>query len=320
MKYTKSAAALALAGVAASPLVQADGHEDSGVTVTLSGQVAIGIIGSDADEITAIDIGDQLPDATSATGFRAATADDVRDAARPGDLTMFGDDSTINVKAEGAIGGGLTGYGNYRTDLGLVGDTATGDNIHVGIKGDFGDVRIGEVPDATGYGQITDILSGSDIDNENFGVSYTGKFGGVTFGANWSPEGSSDRIAAGVKFSAGGFGIGIGAGDDAGRSELSVGATFALAGASVGVGYKDLDNGLEFINATVGYGISGWSLGLTFETSSGDVNADDNQIRFDAGYDLGNGMNVSGRVNVITDDDDSDGDLTDYRVLLTKAF
>ena len=76
----------------------------------------------------------------------------------------------------------------------MTGSGANGDNIFVGIRGDFGDFRIGEVPDATGYGQINDILGGSDIDGEDTGLSYTGSFGGFTFGANWSPEGSSDRI------------------------------------------------------------------------------------------------------------------------------
>jgi len=124
-----------------------------------------------------------------------------------------------------------------------------------------------------------------------------------------------------VKFSAGGFGIGIGAGDDAGRSELSVGASFALAGASVAVAYKDFDNDRETISANVGYGINGVSLGLTFETEAGDVNDGDNKIRFDAGYDLGNGFNISGRVNAFSDDgNDGGGDLTDYRILFNKSF
>ena len=61
--------------------------------------------------------------------------------------------------------------------MGLVGDAATGDNIHVGIRGDFGDVRIGEVPDATGFGQVAGDVGGaqisSDIDGEDFGISYT---------------------------------------------------------------------------------------------------------------------------------------------------
>jgi len=312
MKYTKTAAALALAGIAATPLAQAE------TTVTLSGQVAIGIIGSDADDIDAINIGDPIGvDANGLTIF--ATEADVVSAARPGDLLVFGDDSIINVKAESTLNNGLTGYANYRTDLGLVGDVATGDNIHLGIKGDFGDIRIGEVPDATGYGQKIDPLA--DIDGENFGISYTGTFGGATVGLNWSPEGSSDRIAAGVKFSAGGFDVGVGFGDDAGASEFSVGAGFSLAGASVTLGFKDFDNDRSTIAASAGYGFGDFSVGLEFEGEAGDVNDGDTLIRFNAGYDMGSGMNLSTRVNVFTDDgDDGDGDLTDFRLLLTKAF
>ena len=294
MKLNKTTAAMVLAGMAAAPMAQAD--------VTLTGQVAIGIIGSDADDVV----------------------DDTGAVTSPGDLRMFGDDSTINVNATGELDNGLTAYANYRTDLGLVGDNAVGDNIHLGIKGDFGDIRIGEVPDAIGYGQVAGDVGGaqisSDIDGENFGISYTGTFGGATIGLNWSPEGSSDRIGAGVKFSAGGFGIGIGAGDDAGRSEMSVGATFGLGGASVGLAYKDFDNNRETISAKASYGVGNASLGLTFETEAGDVNDGDTSIRFDAGYNLGASTNISTRINMFTDDSDSNGDATNYRVLLTKAF
>ncbi len=315
MKHTKTAAALALAGIAASPLAQAA----EGTTVTLSGQVAIGILASDAEDIDAINEGDPIGvDANGDTIF--ATAADVVSAARPGDPTVFGDDSTINVKATGTLNNGLEGYANYRTDLGLVGDVATGDNIHLGIKGDFGDIRVGEVPDATGYGQQYDMISGSDIDGENFGISYTGTFGGLTFGVNASPSGSSDRYAAGVKFSAAGFGIGIGAGSDDDRSEFSVGATYSIGGVSLGANFKDLDNDRAFVGAGASFGVNDFNVGVTYEAEAGDVNDGDFQLRFDVGYDLGNGMNISARVNSFTDDSDSSGDLLDYRLLLTKAF
>lgn len=294
MKLTKTAAALALAGMAVAPMAQAE--------VTLTGQVAIGIQGSDAE------------DEVDAAGAVSS----------PGDLNVFGDDSIINVNATGEMDNGLTGYANYRTDLGLVGDNAVGDNIHLGFKGDFGDVRIGEVPDAIGYGQVAGDVGGnqlsSDIDGENAGISYTGSFGGATVGLNWSPEGSSDRFGAGVKFSAGGFGIGIGAGTVGDDSRMSVGATFGLGGASVGVAYKDFDNNRETISAKASYGAGKTSFGLTFETEAGDVNDGDTSIRLDAGYDLGASMNLSARVNMFTDDSDGTGDETNYRLLLTKAF
>ena len=313
MKHTKTAAALALAGIAATPLAQAD------TTVTLSGQVAIGIIGSDVDDIDAIDIGDPIGlDENGLTIF--ATEDDVVDAAQPGDLTLFGDDAIIAVRAETDIGAGLTAYSNYRTDVSLTGSGANGDNIFVGIRGDFGDFRIGEVPDATGFGQINDILSGSDIDGEDFGLSYTGEFSGFTFGVNWSPEGSSDRVGAGVKFDFAGFGVGVGVGDDDGRTEFSAKATYAIAGFDVGVSFKDLDDEFEVLGLEAGYGIGSWSFNVGFEGSLGDVNEDDTVVRFNAGYDIAPSLNLSGRVNVFTDDDDDDGDVVDYRLLLQKTF
>ena len=319
MKYTKTAAALALAGIAAAPLAQAE------TTVTLSGQVAIGITGSDVDDADAIDIGDELDEIDPATGLPfIATAADVLAARTPSELTMFGDDAIVAVRAETDIGGGLTAYSNWRGDVDLTGSSIDGDNIHIGVKGDFGDFRIGEVPDATGYGQINDILPGSDIDGEDFGLSYTGSFGGFTFGANWSPEGSSDRIGAGVQFNIGGFGVGIGVGNDNSggedRDELSAKATFAIAGFDVGVSYKDLDLDREVLGLEASYGIDKWSFNVGFEGELGDVNEDDTVIRLNAGYDIAPSLNLSGRVNFTTDDSNSDGDFIDYRLLLQKVF
>ena len=318
MKHTKTAAALALAGIAATPLAQAD------TTVTLSGQVAIGISGSDVDDIDAINIDDVIG-MDPITGVPiVATEDDVVAADQPGDLLLFGDDAIISVRAATDIGAGLTAYSNYRTDVSLTGDPANGDNIHIGIRGDFGDFRIGEVPDATGFGQINDILSGSDIDGEDFGLSYTGEFSGFTFGVNWSPEGSSDRVGAGVKFDFAGFGVGVGIGndnsDDEDRDEFSAKATYAIAGFDVGVSYKDLDDGFEVLGLEAGYGIGSWSFNVGFEGSLGDFNEDDTVVRFNAGYDIAPSLNLSGRVNVFTDDDDDDGDVVSYRLLLQKTF
>ncbi len=290
MKYTKTAAALALAGFVAMPMAQAD--------VTLTGYLGIGLVGSDAD-------GDA------------------------GNLNMFSDDSTINVRASQTLDNGLEGYANYRTDFGLAnGGGGDGDNIHLGIKGDFGDIRIGEVPDAIEYGQVAnDILS--DIGGEERGISYTGTFGSATIGVNVSPEGllagdklggGSDRIGAGIKFSAGGFGIGLGFGTVGDDSRMSAGATFGLGGASIGVAFKDFDNDRSTISAKGSYSIGKATLALSYEAEAGDVNDGDNKIRFDASYSLGGAMTISTRFNAFTDDSDSSGDVSDYRVLLSKDF
>lgn len=328
MKFTKTALAVAFAGMAAAPIASAD--------VTLSGYLGFIIEGTDEDG----------------------------DAAN---LGMVGDDSTLNVNASHELNSGLTGYGNWRVDAALVGSGASADNVHVGIKGGFGDVRIGEVPDALEYGQMAnDALF--DIGGENQGISYTGNFGPATIGLNWSPEGStgsqnfrpdddddlddragSDKIAAGVKFNIGGFALGVGvasipSGDPLGFDDddiitedataYSVGASFGFAGASIAVALKSMEGDItvggvdigsqsrETVGATLGYGIGDVSLKLTYEVETGDLAEDDNIIRLDAGYGLGGGMNISTRISSYTDENDglSGGDLTEYRLLLSKDF
>ncbi len=295
MKFTKTALAVAFAGMAAAPMAQAD--------VTLSGYLGFHIEGSDED-------GD-----ASNLGFN-------------------GDDSTLNVNASHALNSGLTGYGNWRVDAGNVGSAAVADNVHVGMKGGFGDFRMGEVPDALEYGQKANDAK-FDIGGENVGLSYTGSFGPATVGLNWSPEGQtvslrgaqdgSDKIAAGIKFNVGGFGLGVGGASIGDDSAFSAGASFGFSGANIAVAMKSRDFDAtdltrETISATLGYGIGNVSLKLTYEAETGDIDEDDNLIRLDAGYGLGGGMNVSTRITAVTDDDNSAGDFTRFRVLLSKDF
>ncbi|MBX2823522.1 MAG: porin [Gammaproteobacteria bacterium] len=298
MKFTKTALAVAIAGLIAAPIASAD--------VTLSGYVGFVLEGTDED-------GDA------------------------GNLGMGGDDSTLNVNASHELNSGLTGYGNWRVDAGLVGSGAVADNVHIGVKGGFGDVRIGEVPDALEYGQkANDALW--DIGGENFGISYTGAFGPATVGLNWSPEGNgtgsgsvagdragSDKIAAGIKFNAGGFGVGVGGASIGDDTAFSAGASFGIAGASAAVALKsrDLDatnNERSTLSATLGYGVGNVSAKLSYAVETGDVNEDDNLIRLDLGYGLGGGMNLSTRITSFTDDSDSAGDYTRFRVLMSKDF
>jgi len=296
MKFKKTALAVAIAGIAAAPIASAD--------VTLSGYLGFVLEATDED------------------------GDD-------GNIGMGGDDSTLNVNSSHKLNSGLTGYGNWRVDAGLVGSTANADNVHVGIKGGFGDVRVGEVPDALEYGQkANDALF--DIGGENFGISYTGSFGPATVGVNWSPEGTgdgstsfagdragSDKIAGGIKFGFGGFGIGVGAASIGDDTAFSAGASFGIGGASAAVALKnrDFDAGgeRETISATLGFGIGGASAKLTYAVETGDVDEDDNLIRLDVGYGLGGGMNISGRVTS-REIDDGAGDVVRYRVLLSKDF
>lgn len=294
MKYTKTAAALALAGMAAAPMAQAE------PVVTLSGSIGINLGSDDSD-------------------------------ATDGKWTMSGDDSTLNIAATDTLSNGLTGYGNYRLDSGLSGTDTGGDSIHIGVKGDFGDIRIGEVPSAIEYGQMAGDILRDVSPAQNGGISYTNSFGGVTLGLNASPGGNQSSFGAGVKFSAGGFGIGIGAGAQGFNDDpaLSVGASYALGGVTLAGAYKSYetttaastdDAGVvtpqstaefESIGLKASFSVGDIGMGLTYEADQGDQ--DEDKIRLDASYGLGGGWGTSARVNV-TDA------VTDYRVQFSKSF
>jgi len=108
MKFTKTAVALVIAGIAAAPMI-------ASADTTLSGTVAIKLAGDDSDD---------------------------------GDVAFAADDVLMGVVSEHELNSGLTGYGSLRYDLNAFSGagTAESDNVYVGIKGGFGDVRIGEVP------------------------------------------------------------------------------------------------------------------------------------------------------------------------------
>jgi hypothetical protein len=286
MKFTKTAVVVAIAGIAAAPMMAA-------AETTLSGVVQINLQGTDADD----------------------------DAA---DLTFAGGDVNINLNAQQALNSGLTGYGNYRLDGdSLSGGGLTSDSVHVGVKGGFGDFRLGEVNTIAEYGQVAGDLH-DQTGAINGGVHYEGSFGPASIGLVWAPENNEDVIGAGAKFSLGGFAIGVGAEERAGEMNASVGASFGFAGASVAVHYVTKEQGADedgtVIAAKVGYGIAGINLGLTYSQAE-DIADFETKIRFDAGYDLGGGMGISTRVTSSVDNTDATvDDLLEYRVQLSKSF
>ena len=329
MKFTKTAVALAIAGIAAAPMI-------ASADTTLSGVVQINVFSDDSDDsVLAVGTGDVL----------------------------FG------IGSEHELNSGLTGYGNLRVDLDrlsnagaididfdplsdeddiTVGSAGTADAIYVGIKGGFGDFRFGEIPLAVEYGQVANDLFdvGSEISG---GLSYTGNFGPVGLGLNWSPEGNQDAIGIGAKFALGGFSIGLGAEDRAEAQNFSAGVSFAFAGASIAAHYWNKEFGdaaieavaadatttpptvavlpaaadeTESIAVQVGYGFGGVSAKLTFATLEGardDRGSDQETIRLDLEYGLGGGTVLSGRVTSETDNL-NDADLVSYRVQLAKSF
>ncbi len=346
MKFQKTLVAVAIAGIAAVPMV-------ASADTTLSGVVQIQFQGTDADDDS-------------------------------GDAKIAADDVLFGIVSEHELNSGLTGYGSLRADLNRLSEegqqtfdpngtpgnddddievTSLGsaDSVYVGIKGGFGDVRFGEIPVAVEYGQVAnDIFDVAG--NINGGLSYVGSFGPVGLIANFSPEQNSDVLGLGAKFSIGGFSIGVGAEDRAEQQNFAVGATFAFAGVSLGAHYWVQEDGdaaidavaaapavpadptanppVEAVDAVVavpgaladdvssvsvqaGYGFGGVSATLTYSLLEGDRDdrgSDKEAVRLDAVYDLGGGMDISTRITSATNNLNSDDDEVSWRVKLSKAF
>ncbi len=294
MKLMKTAVAVAIAGIAAAPMM-------ASATTTLSGVVEVKITGSDSEAAATNANGD--------TGFEA------------GEAQIASGDVNVNIGASQALNSGLTGYGNLRLDLDSLsnGGGPSNDSIYVGVKGGFGDLRFGEVGNPGEYGQVAGDLHdmGDTIDQ---GIGYTGSFGGATIGLSYSPAIDQDILAVGAKFSVGGFAIGVGMQDKDEQQNISVGASFSFAGASIALAGAQLGeaaaNGDDetHMHAKVGYSIAGVSLGLTYSRAE---EADSDKIRFDASYGLGGGMTVSTRIN---SNSAAGTDSSDWRIQLAKSF
>ena len=338
MKFTKSFLAVAIAGIAAAPMM-------ASATTTLTGVVEVQLEGNDSDD----------------AGPFSGTKD--------GDAQIGAGDVLLGVTSEQALNNGLTGYGSLRYDLNTTsgGEFSDADSVYVGVKGGFGDLRLGETGNPGEYGQINDILT--DMGQPfNQAIGYTGTFGGATVGVAYSPERDDDLLGVGAKFAWQGLSIGVGMQqgsfdtrteateasvgvDDAGQIEItpatpaaagdaatniSAKVGFAYAGASIALGYAVLGDAIPgaagetddetAIVANVGYTISGITLGLTYDAQT---ESEDNQVRLDASYALGGGLTLSSRVNIFTDgvegfggdaEKENNEDKTDWRIRLSKLF
>lgn len=308
MKFQKTLVAVAIAGIAAVPMI-------ASADTTLSGVVQIQLNGTDGDD----------------------------DASDP---TINADDVLFGITSEHALNSGLTGYGSLRVDMNRlsnagnqtfdpngtpanddddisVSSVGSADSVYVGLKGGFGDVRFGEIPAAVEYGQVANDIF--DVAPEiNGGISYVGSFGPVGLIANFSPENNSDVVGLGAKFGIGGFSIGLGGEDRGGQSNVAAGVGFAFAGASINAHFwsqEDTGSGdTESVSVQVGYGFGGVSATLTVSAVEDDGATDQEAIRLDAVYDLGGGMDISTRITAASDNNNADADETSWRLKLSKAF
>ncbi len=295
--------------------------------VVLSGYIGFLVSGSDESDQPSNDESAEPDDSEDAAVTTDDLSEDTDDGPRsPGSPTFSTDVTSVNIAALHSIGYGLTAYGNYRLDGGLSGSGATVDNVWVGVRGSFGDVRIGEVPDASQFGQLTgDILPSSFVGGENEGISYRGFFGPVNLGANFSPVNNSDRRAIGARLTYRGLAIGAGVAQQGSRDGDTIEATAGLSFAHLGISYalaaKDFDNGRHTAGARVGYAFSGVSLSLSYEQEVGTNDLEGDQaIRLDIGYFINGGVLISARVTQFFDDSNSENDLLSYRLQIGKTF
>lgn len=309
MKFTKTAVAVAIAGIASAPMI-------ASADTVLSGVVEIQLNGSDAD------------------------GDD-------GDARFNADDVLFGIQAEHALNVGLTGYGSVRVDINRLSDEGrttidpgtpgndeddvevtqfgSADAVYVGIKGGFGDVRLGEIPVAVELGQVANDIF--DVTGDiTGGISYTGGFGPVSVVGNFSPEQNEDVIGVGGKISLFGFGLAAGYEERADVDRFAVGATYGIAGVSLGAHYwlideeAGTDGDLESVSVQLGYGFAGISGALTISAQEDDGPIDSEAIRLDLSYGLGGGMTVSSRITAESDNNNGDNDLTSWRIKLSKSF
>lgn len=333
MKFTKTAVAVAIAGFVAVPMT-------ASAETTLSGLVQIQVRGADSDA------GDE-------------------------DLSFAAGDVRVAINSQNEIIGGLTGYGNIQfnlddltgeggdllvvpgpqedeTGVGIDGTAGTvaADNIYAGIRGGFGDIRVGEIPLAIEYAQLANDIFDIGVEVSD-GISYVGAFGPVGLIANYSLEDpDSDMAGIGARFALGGVTVGAGyelrSLSDEETGNAAFGISFAIAGFSIAAHYallesslaSDIDLGdtgvqLDESDATVlavqvGYGIAGVNLAVTYQLTQQDdfdfqLSADDpdlnslsdaefSVIRLDAGYDLGGGMDISTRISAFANDGDFETD------------
>lgn len=304
MQFRRTAVAVAIAGIAAaSPQI-------ASADTVLSGAIGIQIGADDLDVVDTVENDD---------GTITELDTD------SGDPTLSLDGAVVGIVATHTMDNGLDAYGSVRFDGdGFSGSGVTDDNIYLGIKGGFGDIRVGEVPVAAEYGQVSNDIF-DQTGGINAGISYVGAFGPASIGVNFSPERNDDLVGVGAKFGVGGFSVGVGAEERDDLSNFSVGASYGFAGASISAHYAEKENGggqddTEIFGVNVGYGFAGASVGLTYMIQELEGGAEDTAFRIDVGYGLGGGFDVSARFTTVDGESSETSDKDDWRILLNKSF
>lgn len=318
MKFKTSAIAMAVAGVVATPVVQAG-----------------------ADEIYAsARVGLENVDTGGVSDFR---------------VRSFG--SRFGARGEADLGNGMTGFGRYEWDVdfcdhanesgcGAAGSfasttTGTSDDIdirhrYVGLKGDFGSVLVGQTYHTfynfvVGPNDIPWWASGYAMVNyrgrTDNAITYAGSSGAINFGASayfvWDTEEEApDQLEVGASFGIGDMTLGVAmqtsevAHGSAGTDDDILGLALtgiALGDASLGLGYQSQDDDDSFlIHVDIG------NIYIHYETISLDA-ADIDPSMFTIGYTQSLGRKTTMWYEIVefdADTGDSDDDASILRAVL----
>ena len=308
MNLKKSLTALAVAGVIATPMAaQAD----------LYASARIGLLNTDSGGVSDWDV------------------DSVA--------------SRMGVKSETDLGNGMTGWGKYEFSVGIdpstndvenaagtvIGETsgATIGLRHgvVGLKGDFGNVMVGQTYHTfynfvVGPNDIPWIGSNNGDTNvlargrTGDGLSYAGSAGGVNFGATGyfttdDEEDAPDGTEFGASFDISGMTLAIALQDSEAQDDAVMGLAFTgidLGGASLGFGFQSQDDDSSLVvHAGIGNAY------VHIESLDKDVGASPQMITL--GYNMPLGpktLMYFEYVGVDADTDDSDDDETTLAAVL----
>lgn len=204
---------------------------------------------------------------------------------------IFDNGSTIGVAGEHVINPGLVGYfkAEWEHDADeekISGGINTGDQAYVGLRGDFGDARLGSydpliddwIQDPITNNEYFDVSDSSSVlsggDREGDKITYTSPvFSGFQFavGTQYKGEAESENVT------------------DSGNASFFGGARYTVGAFSIAAAYDNLDN-YEVINAAaVAAGDYGDQYGVTAQYTIDSLRLAAKVERFDA--DAGNSGN-----------------------------
>jgi len=173
MKFKTTAIAMAVAGIVAAPMAaQAD------IGAYASGRIGLEMNMQDKDPVSL----------------------EVNDSTK---IKNHG--SRFGIKGENDMGNGMTSFAHYEMGINDTGAAVHTRNLHVGLRGDFGEIKLGGVTYATFYNHVTGpvdqgwwevgfgILEGGRTKNV---INYEGGSNGFSWGVAIEANGSVDTPTA----------------------------------------------------------------------------------------------------------------------------